>query len=118
MWDSEISALSMVGSPLQCSILNGPLGLTPPDSDLESVLSPFTQRVSKTLRVSTTSQRETRFTEAQPNTVQLSCRAPGSIPVSGITLCEQWDREVPGLSLILPSSSLLTTPVFVLMSQV
>lgn len=81
-------------------LLNGPLGLILPDSDLESILVPFTQRVSKTLRVSTTFQRET---EAQPNTVQLSSRAPGSTSVSGITLCEEWGREVPGLSLILPA---------------
>lgn len=53
MWDSKISALSMVGSHLQCSILTAPLGSTPPDSDLESTLGPSPQGVSKTLGVST-----------------------------------------------------------------
>ena len=53
MWDSKISALSMVGSHLQCSILTAPLGSTPPDSDLESTLGPSPQGVSNTLGVST-----------------------------------------------------------------
>lgn len=80
-----------------------PLGLTPPDADPESALGPFTQRVSKTLGVSTTFQiltaswvaglaplvysegackpsiqerlRETRPTEVRPNT---AAQQPGS----------------------------------------
>lgn len=41
VWVSEASAVSAVESSPWCSILTAPLGVAPPDCDLESALGPF-----------------------------------------------------------------------------